>query len=101
MSSDYIKVARKNIHKMRKYYDTIILAESVKENYELLNNKYDGVTGSDGYSYFKKAEKYDETEKGELIKNALVYLNMKYGYSIKEDIYKQFEEIDFDEDKKK
>lgn len=49
----------------------------------------------------KKAEKYDETEKGELIKNALVYLNMKYGYSIKEDIFKQFEEIDFDEDKKK
>lgn len=72
-----------------------------KKNYELLNNKYDGVTGSDGYFYFKKAEKYDETEKGELIKNALVYLNMKYGYSIKEDIFKQFEEIDFDEDKKK
>lgn len=40
-------------------------------------------------------------EKGELIKNALVYLNMKYGYPIKDDIYKRFEEIDFDEDKKK
>ena len=74
-------------------------ASEIKE--KLLNNKYDGVTGSDGYSYFKKAEKYDETEKGELIKNALVYLNMKYGYPIKDDIYKRFEEIDFDEDKKK
>ena len=31
MCSDYIKVARKNIHKMRKYYDTIILAECVKK----------------------------------------------------------------------
>ena len=39
---------------MRKYYDTIILAESVKENYELLNNKYDGVTGSDVYSDLRK-----------------------------------------------
>jgi len=26
---------------------------------------------------------------------------MKYGYPMKEDIFKQFEEIDFDEDKKK
>lgn len=30
-----------------------------------------------------------------------MYLNMKYGYPMKEDIFKQFEEIDFDEDKKK
>ena len=54
-----------------------------KKNYELLNNKYDGVTGSDGYSYFKKAEKYDETEKGELIKNALVYLKRIYLNNLK------------------
>lgn len=49
----------------------------------------------------RKQKNMMKRKKGELIKNALVYLNMKYGYSIKEDIFKQFEEIDFDEDKKK
>ena len=97
--SKTITLSNDEEHQAYEYYEDWILSQF--KEYELLNNKYDGVTGSDGYSYFKKAEKYDETEKGELIKNALVYLNMKYGYSIKEDIFKQFEEIDFDEDKKK
>lgn len=77
--------------RIRKLYDTELLAKLLLLNYEFSNNKYLGVTGSDVFSNLHKKVKYSKEELEEIKSNAIILLKIKYNTEVI-----NFEELNFE-----
>lgn len=79
----------------KKLYDTLLLSELLRINYEYSTYKYYGLQGNDVWKTVKRKINYSEKEEKEIFKNAVVLLNIKYGYPIRDNILEQFYKLDF------
>lgn len=87
----YLKEERE----LKIYYSTLLLAELLKLNHEYSNKEYNNICGDNVFDITISESKFTETEKIIKIKNALTLLEIKYGYIIKKDFIKQYQDLDF------
>lgn len=91
---------KKEEHELKLYYDTLLLSELLRCNYEFSNHKYNGVCGNDVLDITLRKEKYSNKEINSIIYNALLLLNIKYSYKINDDYLEQYNNIEFKKQKK-
>lgn len=68
---------KKEEKKIRKLFDTKLLSELLLLNYQYSNNEYLGTTAEDVYNSLAKKFKYTKKEKEQIIKNAILLLNIE------------------------
>lgn len=91
----YYESCKMKEHHLKKVYNTLLLAELLRVNYEFFTQEYNNITGEDIFNITIKKEKYSDKEKNEIIRNAITILNIKHDYPIKEDVLEQFNKLDF------
>ena len=73
---------KKEEKKLRKLFDTKLLCELLLLNYQYSNNEYLGTTAEDVYNSLTKKIKYTKKEKEQIIKNAILLLNIEHGINV-------------------
>lgn len=91
----FYESCRREERHFKKFFDTLLLSELLRINYEYSMQEYHNITGEDIFKSTIRKEKYSDKEKEEIIKNAIILLNIKYNYPIRKDILKQFNKLDF------
>ena len=82
---------KKEEKKIRKLFDTKLLSELLLLNYQYSNNEYLGTTAEDVYNSLAKKFKYTKKEKEQIIKNAILLLNIEHGINVI-----NYEELNFE-----
>ena len=73
---------KKEEKKLRKLFDTKLLCELLLLNYQYSNNEYLGTTAEDVYNSLFKKIKYTKKEKEQMVKNAILLLNIEHGINV-------------------
>ena len=76
--------------RIKKFYDTELLANLLLLNYEFSNNKYHNVNASDIINNLHKV-KYSKNDLEQIKNNAIALLKIKYNIKVK-----NFETLDFE-----
>lgn len=92
---EFYKSCENEEHHFKKLFNTLLLAELLRINFEYSTQEYYGITGEDIFKTTVKKEKYSDKEIQEMIKNAITILNIKYNYSVRDNIFEQFNKVDF------
>lgn len=92
---DFYKSCQNEEEHFKKLYDTLLLSELLRINYEYSTYEYYGLKGNDIWKSIKRKKIYSKKEEEEIFKNAVILLNIKYNYPIRDNILDQFNKLDF------
>lgn len=81
--------------RIKKLYDTELLARLLLLNYEFLNNKYHNITASNILNDLHKV-KYSKNELEQIKNNAIALLKIKYNIEVKNFETLEFEKVGLD-----